>query len=71
LKKLEYRLRKDKLYIYESTYMYFDYYLAMMMSTVLLIFSPIIRILSEELKKAVFDYKDDKDDNSGPSIGYI
>lgn len=51
--------------------MYFDYYLAMMMSTVLLIFSPIIRILSEELKKAVFDYKDDKDDNSGPSIGYI
>ncbi len=45
--------------------MFFDYYLAMMMASVLLIFSPIIRILSEEVKSYIFDFgsSDEEEDS--------
>ena len=56
LKEIYLKIRKQNFYIYESTYMYEDYYLAMLIATVLLIFSPLIRIATAEIRTYIFDF---------------
>ena len=56
LEEIYLKLRKQHFYIYISTYMYEDYYLAMLIATVLLIFSPLIRIATAEIRFYLFDF---------------
>ncbi len=56
LREIYKKLEKENLYIYESIYMYEDYFLAMLIATVLLAMSPLIRIASGEIRAFLFDF---------------
>ena len=64
-------MEKEYLYIYQSHYMYEDYYFAMMIASVLLMLSPVMRIATAEARNFIFDLLDLGKSTEKEGISYV